>query len=496
MRTDLPAPTDPTLQSGGTVEVLLATSGTPYELATGAATTFDLNPYAANVRQGFADCTLDLVHDGELVGANRPRPGLPVQVRRDGGVLWSGIVESVSESVARGTTRRISVTARRRDGFPWWREVRRVTPLFSVGSDLGAIARYVAQALALEAAEYELPDLGVPLAHDSTQLADLNAWDMLEQLAQPAIAEPWVDARGVLKLISRDPRRPASLTLPWAHVVRLEGEKARPALTILKVKWLDPQLTKVSQQEQVLASETLMCGPFRWRSTREVHWSRDHSLRAENCRLEVKQSINDGGLIEVLPVGTESFKQTSPEGGEITVQYSAWNALIIPHELGALIAAHQLPEEVVSAGVGGSIGHTLPWPKALAVGAAELVLFSTLFRQGQGIYDVKGMPYDFVHTVNETDAYDQNAEEWDERLEVIENDLVPSQAASEGLAVAELFYRSRASSRATLVIADDPRIERGDILGLPDGRRFYVLEGSRNLTRGEARLLELEGFWS
>lgn len=79
---------------------------------------------------------------------------------------------------------------------------------------------------------------------------------------------------------------------------------------------------------------------------------------------------------------------------------------------------------------------------------------------------------------------------------MIENDLVPSQEASEGLAVAELFYRARSASRASLVIADDPRIERGDVLGLPDGRRFYVLEGSRDLTRGASALLQLEGFWT
>lgn len=293
MRSDIPAPSDPTLQVADGVQVLLALSGGPLELSRGTATTLDLTPYAGGIRQRFADCTLELLHDGELAGASRPKPRQAVSIRRGGAVLWAGVVESVSEATERGTSRRISMTARRRDAFPAWRELRRVTKLYSVGTELAAIARDVAAAAGLDPSEYQIPNLGVQLAHDMTQLADINAWDMLELIGQPAIAEPYVDGSGVLKLISRDVRRPATLQLPWSQVVRLAGEKARPAVTEVKVRWLDPKLREVVQREQVLASEQLVVGFFKWSSTKQVFWSQDRTLRARNCRLEVKQSIND-----------------------------------------------------------------------------------------------------------------------------------------------------------------------------------------------------------
>lgn len=492
MRSDVPAPTDPTLVSRDGVTVTLYPASSPRELVLGTAVGgVDLTPYAESASHTSTQATVPLVHEGQLAGAARPRAGQCVAIRMSGHAAFYGVIDVVSpEREVRGGSHGMTLTVRRRDAFPWWRDVRRQTTLYSVGVDLASMARDVAAALALTPEEYVLPPLGVSLAHDSTQLADLNAWDLLELILQPGLLEPYVDARGVLKAISRNIRRAPDLDLTAEQIVEVAAGAGRPPLTVMRVKWLDPALTKVAQQDQPLATASLSAGFFRFESSAEVFWSADHRQRAEGTYLVTKQSINDG----LLHVGSEEYEQLDEYGGRVRARIDAFIPTLAIGGLAALLAANAIPEPV-QVGVTGT-GTTVPWYKAAAKGAAETTMWLAVLALGYGVYEIRGVPYDYVHVVHEVEAYDQDAEAWEQRHEEIQNDLIPDEHVASALAVNELVHRARASAGATLTIADDLRIERGDLLGLPDGRRFWVGDYSRHLARGDDAQLALSGFFA
>jgi hypothetical protein len=62
------------------------------------------------------------------------------------------------------------------------------------------------------------------------------------------------------------------------------------------------------------------------------------------------------------------------------------------------------------------------------------------------------------------------------------------------VAARELIYRVRSASVYGVTIVDDPRIEPGDLLQLPDGSRLYVTGYRRMLHRDAPAVLEVEGF--
>jgi hypothetical protein len=492
MRLDVPAPVDPTLVSRDGVTVTLYPAASPRELALETAVGgVDLTPYAESASHTSTQATVPLVHEGQLVGAARPRAGQCVAIRMGGYAAFYGVIDVVSpEREVRGGNRAMTLTVRRRDALPWWRDVRRQTTIYSVGVDLASMARDVAAGLRLTPEEVVFPNLGIALAHDSTQLADMNAWDMLELILQLGLLEPYVDARGVLKAISRNIRRAAELELTAEQIAEVAPGSGRPPLTAVRVRWLDPALTKVAQQDQPLTTASLSAGFFRWESAADVYWSDDRRQRAEGTYLVKKQSINDG----LLHVGREEYEQRDEYGGRVTAKIDAFLPGLAIGGLAALIAANAIPEPVQVGPTG--TGSTVPWYKAAAKGAAETTMWLAVLALGYGVYEIRGVPYDYVHAVHEVEAYDEDAEPWEQRHEEIQNDLVPDAHVAQALAVNELVHRARASAGSSLTIADDLRIERGDLLGLPDGRRFWVADYSRSLARGAVPLLQLQGFFA
>lgn len=493
MRNDVNAPADPTYRVRSGVTLTLFKTGTLLDLiagTTGALQQFDLTPFATTVTQTEDAIRVRLAYTDELIGVNRPKPGQLVQVKESADVVFNGVIDSRSPEIEMRGERSVALVVRRRDAFPWWRDVRRVTPIYSAGADLASIARDIIASLGLAAGEHDIGVVGVQLAHDTTQLADLNAWDMLELIGLPGLKEPYVDARGVFKFVSRDVRRDADIALTYERVRSIQSGRSRPPLTTFRVKYLDPNLTKVTQLEQVLANASLSAGFFMPSSKTNVWWSDDHRLRAENTYLHKQQSINDG----LLHVGDESYVQTSPYGGKITARIDGFLPGLATASLAALIASSWIPDEVVVGGLGVSGGVTIPVGRAAQQIALNVLLY-TLMVMGFGVYEVRGQPYDYVNAVNEVEAYDENAPIWMEKFEEVQNDLIPNDAVAESLATNELIYRARSADSGVLPIADDLRIERGDMLSIPDGRKFYVTGYQRDLTRGAPAMLDVQGFF-
>lgn len=382
---------------------------------------------------------------------------------------------------------------RRRDGFPYWRELRRVTDFFAVGTDLSEMAGTLLSSMGLAADEYVIPFSGISLVHDRWQFTDRNAWDILEEILQPALCEPFVDALGRLRVITRNVNRPADITVPAERLVELTTAASRPALTAMRVKWLDRDLAIARQNERVLATASATCGFFCPSTTLDVWWSSDHTLRAENLHFNRKQSINDGLIIgKLIRVGEESFDEDAhgPFGGKIKVWIDGYVPGLATVELGLWVGFHALPDMVTGIGIAGI---TIPWGRVIE-GFAGGVLLTTMMKIGFGVYEITGVAYDYVQQTNVLTAYDKHAPEWETRIQELESNLIPDQATAETVAVGELIYRAREANKASLVIADDLRIEPGDILSLPDSQRFYVTGYERELTRGADAVLKLDGF--
>ncbi|WP_407280615.1 hypothetical protein U5817_10045 [Aromatoleum evansii] len=481
MRIDCSALSADTLRS---VTVTLYKSATLAEIVSGTAGGgFDLSPFVSGGSQTAQEASLRLSWHSELYGANQPASGDLLKIAQNGVSIFVGIVEGINDYRLQSGERSMTITARSRDAFPFWRSVRRVTDIYPMATRLEIIARDIADECGLTEAEIDLPAILYAVPHSNVQIADLSAWDMLESLLLPAGLSPFIDARGRLKARSRDVTRAADQTITEDRIVSVTGSRSRPPISSLKVKWLDPLLTEVAQQDQALANANITAGFFQLRQRQDVYWSDDRTQRAKNTRLVVKQSANSG----ILPVCDEDYDQTAHTGGRITLTTSAFVPGLIGAFLGLKIA-WAIPDIAPPFG-----GPTATLGKQIAAGL-EFGVLLTMASIGTGVYEVWGTPYDFVHARHTTEAYDPAAPEWLEAAEIIETDLVQNDAHAQAIAARELIYRARSARSYGMTIVDDPRIEPGDIIATPDGARLYVTGYRRNLSPGAPAVLELEGF--
>lgn len=449
-----------------------------------AADAVDLSPYATSIKQSAGEASVSLNWHTQLDGSAQPVPGQVLELQLNGRQLWVGIVESVNDYRLERGERSLSVVARSRDANPLWRDTQRVSSIYPAGTWISIIAEDIATTLGLTPDEIRLPDLAVTTVHSNSQLANVTAWGMLETLYQPSGFEPFVDANGRLKAISRDTARVADVVLTADRVKGVKGSRSRVPATAVRVKWLDPALQKVHQQDQALGTETLTAGFFQPKVVQEVFFSSDRKQRADGTYMVIKQSVNSG----LLPVAKESYQQLSDTTGKITLTNTYFSPVFIALALYGAMKAGSLPDYAPPFG-----GPTIPTGK-IAQAALLFAAMYTMSSIGSGSYEVRGRPYDWVHGRNLTEAFDDSSPDWTQRIIEIENDFVMNQSMSEAYAVRELLYEVRKATSYGVTLVDDPRIEPGDILQLPDGSRLYVTGYSRDLARGAAALLDVQGF--
>jgi hypothetical protein len=285
--------------------------------------------------------------------------------------------------------------------------------------------------------------------------------------------------------ISRDVIRNHDLQLESDDILSISGERVRPPITNLIVKWLNPELAKTNTQTQVLAKESITAGFFKLKQERKVYWSDDRRQRAENTYMKVLSSVNDG----LLPVGDEDYEQRDEFSGKITVTTMMWVPTLATATMATMILAAGLPDGVAS--LGG--GLTIPIGRRIEA-AGQVAYFLIVMSLGTGNYEIWGDPYDYVHEVNTTEAFDQNAPAWVRLEETLTSDFIMNEAHAQAMAVRELLYRSMSAHSWNVDIVDNPLIEKGDILRLPDGSRLYVNDYTRNLSHGAPAVLSVRGF--
>ena len=466
--------------------VFVHQTATPLEVLQGdTASAFEITRYVQSGRQSSREVSLTLRWHDELYGADQPKAGQVLEVRLTGQQLWVGIIDGINDFRLQHGEKSMQIVARSRDALPVWRETRRVTPIYPVATQLSYIAQQVARSVGLDDDEILIPDIGIYTVHSNTQLADLTPWQMLSTLLLPAGLEPYVDARGRLKTISRDTQRVADVVLDDnRRLINVSGSKSRSKTTEVRVKWLDPNLTQVSQQAQVLERATITAGFFQLKQEKDVKFSTDARQRARDTYLVIRQSANSG----LLPVCTETYEQLTETTGRITLQTTAWVPTLTTAALANKLAAHYKID-----GVDLGLSVTIPIGRPLEF-YADAVILLTMMSIGTGQYEVWGTPFDYVHARNTTAAYNSSAKPWEVSAVDIENDFVPNEDHAQSFAIRELIYDSRAASSWGLQIVDDPRIERGDIVELQDGTRVYVTEYSRDLGHGAPAVLNIDGF--
>lgn len=512
MRSDVTAPTGTYSRARSVTATLYAVGKTPRDMLVGTAGT------GTEVDQYITQCTQ--THDGATLRMSFPRTyTLPVANQcisfADNGVtLFQGVIEFVSDPhELRGSDYTVDVVVRRRDAVPAWREVKRVSARYTVGAELGAIARKCATDSALvQSDEMSIGRLGITLAHDETQFVDIALWDMLKTVGAPAGYEPFINALGLLTFISRDVRRPSTYTL--ADSVQLKDvvpARSTSPISAVRVRYTDPFLVLVEQQSRVLWSETITCGFF-GQVVKNIYWSDDQKMRAKNVWFNRKQSVNqNAGILGVVDAKITDDEYLDVEGAryglvagtnqvEISPRISTGGILYILPDVRNTVSRLFNPTDPLE-GISTNLGIDLD---SLSVSVynpiATLVykileLASAVQVIGTGMYEVYGQPVDWVHATQEVEVYDINAAASAERIEVIESGLVPNEEVARTLAAIELLYRSKSASKISLVIADDPRVEPGDIFSLPNGRRVYATGYSRDLARGSEALLTVEGFY-
>jgi len=501
MRTDIPAPTTTTNRKRATILVVYPITETPREVLLGTASGgVDYTAYVTSMVQSSTGVEIRITLPSAI---NTPIAGQCVSItdtlNGSSIVVFNGVIESAnSPRNARGADKSITIIARRRDAANFYRRVNRVTDEYYMGTDLGRIARDIASQAGLEEDEYDLPNTGVCVAHSIAQLGDLPFWGMLEACGQPGILQPYVNSLGKFKWISRDIRRKPDYELTdWSTVLEVGASSTNQKPTAVRVKYTSPQMVRVNQQRRILATGQLTCNMFKGTQKLELYWSDDHKQRAdvEASDFVKAQSVNDGVLGDV---GDESFTVTSPFGGRIDiVANEAMNAAAFT-ALGITLATAMLfPDPVVTGGLFVQGGATVP---SGGSGYLKIAIITSLLymitRTGTGIYNIYGVPYDFVHEVNQVEAYDSAAVAQQEEIVTIESSLIPSQDIARSVAQAELLYRVKAANGGSFLMVDDYRVECADIYLLPDATRVFVEDFSRNLTPGAPAELEIMGFFT
>jgi hypothetical protein len=455
----------------------------PLQLATGSATAWtDLSDYVTRCTQSpkSAEIELDLSFTGNI-----PQPGDLIEIMLDGAQLWWGVIESQDDYRRERGTSRVRLQCRARDASPHWRRRKRTTDAYTVGTEVYRIA---ADALALAGvtpAEIVLPSAGPHTVHSTVQLADMPLWEMLESLLRPQGLEPFVDAHGLFRPYSRDVARAADLTIGTERIIRVSGSKGQVPASIVRIKWLDPNLQFAYQQDQPLITASLTAGFFQSSVDRQVAWGADQTQRAQNTYMSIRQTANSG----LFNVCDEGYTELSPTSGKITLKSNAYTQALAVGLMAAIFATSNIPDGVVAFG-GGS---TIPIGKPLNA-LATIALLQVMASIGTGTYEIRGQPYDWSFSRNVTEAVSATADGYSDNIIELETDFTENEAEAQAYAVRELIYEARSASSWSFDAVDDTRLEPGDIATLGTGEKFYITDLSRELSRGSQSIVQVKGF--
>jgi hypothetical protein len=135
---------------------------------------------------------------------------------------------------------------------------------------------------------------------------------------------------------------------------------------------------------------------------------------------------------------------------------------------------------------------TIPWGRIIQAQASVGIML-IMMSMGSAQYEVWGTPYDYAYLEKKSIAIEDGLDYWLENNLDIKNDFIGTHDQADIIAMTELIWQKCLSAPRRVAVADDPRLEIGDIIGLPDGRKMVITGMSKTIRRGEVSTLVLDG---
>jgi len=409
---------------------------------------------------------------------------------------------------------------------------------YTVGTDLGIALYDICETfMGLTQAEVRIPfTLGRQFKHKVNQLSQVSPWEGISSLLEVVCYLPYFDGEGKLTYVNKSLQRPmAKVLADYVRCVELEvPENSQDGINKVKVVFLDAALSRVDGPYQKLGDAQVTTGFFSMHERLECWWSEDHKQRADGTSMQVIKSVNSG----LLPVGDESYEQKDEFHGEIEVAISVWVPILATVMAMAYVAAALIPDNTdststqtmpvvltgpegtqggfnlmaIGIGVGVEtaevvgeihlnpgavqsaevVGFTIPWGRVIQA-AAMLGIMLIMMSIGSAQYEVWGTPYDYAYLEKMSIAMEDGLDYWRENEKEIKNDFVGTHDQADTIAVTELVWEKSQVRTRRIVIEDDPSLEVGDIIGIPDGRKILINGLSKKIKRGEVPSLVIDG---
>lgn len=452
----------------------------------------DLSPNTSKVSLTESNLKVSLAHNDEFLSCStQPQPGDLLTVKT--GSVWRfiGIISSIDSFTETRGERTMDITARTRDGMGGWKSYHATSQVFPLGTNLTNILESVCQDLMdLEESEFSFPSLTYIVPHANAQFLDETPWSMITTVLESAYMVPFVNVLNQITCYSKSIERSTDIEIPYDRVIGRTRARQAVAVGKVRLRWLDPRLTKTWQQEQLLYETSMTAGFFKLHNRENTWYSQDRKQRAGNVYWKKIDSVNTGGILP--DVADEDFEVIDEYHGRITLTTYSWVPTLLALATVTLLASAEIPDGVVIPTPLTGVGYTVPEGRLIEAAAISAV-FVIMLSIGVGHYEVWGEPYDYVHAKNTTVAYASNYPSWTLSEVELENDLIASDDHASSVAYHELVHQAMQAYTTTVTLVDDPRIEIGDILGFEDGFRIMVSGFSCDLTRGAEAIMKVTG---
>jgi hypothetical protein len=308
---------------------------------------------------------------------------------------------------------------------------------------------------------------------------------MLVDITTAAGMEPFVDVLNRVRTFDIDTLRDADIEIDNSSAVSFsKGNQLNNLGTnSIRLAWLDPNLDKQYQENQILGNATITAGFFKHVVKKDMYFSQDWTQRAEDTYMRIVDSANNALL--GIKVVDEEYEQVDVYHGRIKLTTPIWVPALYTIELGVLLTTSKVPD-----GVAGPV--TVPDGRVLHA-QALIVILGIMMAIGTGTYEIWGQPYDFVHAKNYTIVRASNVPYYAMSQLELESSLIMSEAHAQAVMIETLLYFNAANYSTEVTIEDDARIEVGDILQFEDGSRMMVKGFSNEFTRGSDALMDVQG---
>ena len=250
----------------------------------------------------------------------------------------------------------------------------------------------------------------------------------------------------------------------------------------VEILGLDPNLTKVKQERQELASAGITTGFFSHEAQIPVRWSEDKTQQAENVLFEVLSSIGDSPFA----FGSEDFVETlQTDGGSVEGEISVDGAIFGGIALVGLVVVAWLISLAILDIAPTTGGPVIPTGRTVTVLAGQAIMF-ILGQEGRGEYRMLGEPYEYVFKEIRSVARISGIRSEDRQSISIENHLINSEADCDDVAERTLRRERSKQNLRSIRMVYDVKLEPDDVFAIGSGldeRRYMIQSISRVLSR-------------